>query len=369
MKPIEKIKCEACDASLTYQTGSENLVCPYCGHAQAVKLEGDAEDFQIQEFDIDDYVKEVFSKEQEETVNEINCHGCSAKLAIKSTTEATLCPFCSTSLIMDSAKINRIHRPHYILPFAIKDKDAQKAFQRWLKKRWFAPNALKKMAIKNDKLQGVYLPFWTFDCTTTTRYRGQRGETYTETRSNNQRVTKVRWYSVSGEVTDAFDDILIPATESLPLYELEALEPWDLEALKPYDQRYLAGFSCETYRLTLRQGFFRAREKMEKVIRRHIKRAIGGDRQRISQMATEYHRPTFKHILLPCWISAYRFKGKTYRFFINARTAEVQGERPYSWIKIGLFVLLIAALVVTGFTVNWPELHQKILLWWQGEPF
>jgi hypothetical protein len=59
---------------------------------------------------------------------------------------------------------------------------------------------------------------------------------------------------------------------------------------------------------------------------------------------------TFKHILLPVWLSAYRFKEKVYRFLVNARTGEVQGERPWSAWKITgtivVILLLILALVL-----------------------
>ena len=44
-------------------------------------------------------------------------------------------------------------------------------------------------------------------------------------------------------------------------------------------------------------------------------------------------------MLLPVWISSYRFSNTVYRFLVNARTGEVQGERPWSWVKILLAVL------------------------------
>jgi hypothetical protein len=47
------------------------------------------------------------------------------------------------------------------------------------------------------------------------------------------------------------------------------------------------------------------------------------------------------------WISAYRFKDRNFQFLVNARTGEVQGERPYSWIKITLAVLLVIAIIGT----------------------
>lgn len=52
------------------------------------------------------------------------------------------------------------------------------------------------------------------------------------------------------------------------------------------------------------------------------------------------------HVLLPMWITSFRFGGRIFRILVNARTGEVQGERPYSWVKITLFVLAIAAVII-----------------------
>ena len=75
-------------------------------------------------------------------------------------------------------------------------------------------------------------------------------------------------------------------------------------------------------------------------------RLRGRDEQRITSKDTRYFDVTFKHLLLPVWLSAYRYREQPYRFMINARTGEVTGERPWSWIKITLAV--IAALIVIG---------------------
>ena len=47
----------------------------------------------------------------------------------------------------------------------------------------------------------------------------------------------------------------------------------------------------------------------------------------------------------PVWLSSYKYKDKVYRFLVNARTGEVQGDRPYSAIKIALLVISIVAVV------------------------
>jgi hypothetical protein len=123
------------------------------------------------------------------------------------------------------------------------------------------------------------------------------------------------------------------------------LEPWDLTHLTDYNDSYLAGFRTEVYQIDLKSGFEKAKSMMEQPIRSSICRDIGGDHQRIEGHTTEYIDTTFKHILLPIWLSAYRYNGKVYHFMINGRTGAVKGERPYSWRKITLVVLLIVAIM------------------------
>jgi hypothetical protein len=62
-------------------------------------------------------------------------------------------------------------------------------------------------------------------------------------------------------------------------------------------------------------------------------------------MEVEHQGPSFKHVLLPVWLGAFRHGGKVYRLCVNGRTGEVQGERPYSVWKIAFVVLLLAILL------------------------
>jgi len=45
-------------------------------------------------------------------------------------------------------------------------------------------------------------------------------------------------------------------------------------------------------------------------------------------------------VLLPVWISSYRFKGVTYRFLINGQTGELIGNAPFSYGKLALIIAL-----------------------------
>jgi len=173
----------------------------------------------------------------------------------------------------------------------------------------------------------------------------ENGRSVTKTRQ----VQHTRWHSASGTVSNAFDDVLVAGSASVPERLLDSLAPWDLAALAPYAEEYLAGFRSESYTVALEAGFEAAKQKMEPVIEQSIRRDIGGDEQRIARKDTRYRAITFKHILLPVWICAYRFGNKTYRIVVNARTGELQGERPYSWVKIVLAVLGAIAVALGVF--------------------
>jgi hypothetical protein len=249
-------------------------------------------------------------------------------------------------------------RPKSLLPFRVKRDEARAGVLGWIKSRWFAPNRLKRFARMDSRLNGMYLPYWTYDCRTTSDYVGQRGDYYwvTQTYTTRQggrtvtrtrQVRKIRWRHASGTVHNTFDDVLVVASHSLPNDYVVRLEPWDLDGLVPYGDEYLSGFLAESYQVDLEQGFEVAKGIVEPEIRSSVRSDIGGDEQRISSIDTAYDDITFKHLLLPVWITAYRFRDRVYRVLVNGRTGEVQGERPWSWVKIVLFVLFLL-LVVGG---------------------
>ena len=267
---------------------------------------------------------------------------------------ASQCPFCGADIVATGASTKRI-KPKALLPFEIDRKKAHELFQGWIRGLWFAPNALKRFARQDSPINGLYCPYWTYDCNTTTQYTGMRGDDYwtTETYASyengrsvtrTRQVRRTRWTPVSGAVFNRFDDVLVVASESLPRKYAQALEPWDLDKLEPYQDAYLSGFRAESYQVDLPTGFERAKEIMAPTIHSTICSDIGGDHQQVTSTSSQYDAITFKYVLLPVWLSAYRYRNKVFRFLVNARTGEVQGERPWSWVKIALAV--IAALPV-----------------------
>jgi hypothetical protein len=332
------------------------MICPYCGRREQIAVA----DALVEERPLEAYLQP--RPDQLDVVAagalEVPCSRCGAVVTFVPPEVAGECAFCGSQIVAQPKAADPMVAPEGVLPFGIPADKARAAIKHWLSTRWFAPNALKTMS-RQESVGGVYLPFWTYDASTESDYTGQRGEyyyvteTYTTTNAQGQQVTQTRqvrhtrWYPVSGHVARDFDDVLIAATKGLPRNYLDALEPWDLEALRPYEPAFLSGFKAQRYQVEVGEGFAMAREVMERVIERDVRQDIGGDEQRVGDVRTRYGDLTFKHLLLPVYLGAYRFNQKTYQVMVNARTGEVTGDRPYSWIKITLFVLMIAAIVAT----------------------
>jgi LSD1 subclass zinc finger protein len=345
------IKCKGCASNLKYAPGTQHLKCEYCGAENEIVVD----DVAVVEESFKEFLNQQASKEDKQEISTVKCDGCGASTTLEPNVTSSSCPYCDTPLVIKNATTSSIVKPKYLLPFKIVRKQANEEFIKWVGSLWFAPNDLKKYAERSaEKLRGMYMPYWTYDTQTITHYTGQRGEYYYDTETyedsngntKTRRVRKTEWYPTSGVVHNTFDDLLVCASNSLPEKLGRDLEPWDLEGLIAYDDRYLSGFVTESYQIDLASGFEKAKEVMKPIINASAKSDIGGDEQRVLTTSSTYNHTTFKHILLPVWLSAYRYNDKVYRFMINARTGEVQGERPWSVAKIVLLSLTAIAVGV-----------------------
>ncbi|WP_211230424.1 hypothetical protein [Inquilinus limosus] len=337
--------CASCGAQLEYAPGTRAMKCPYCGHENPIEQ---APASAVEEIDYATGLAEAEQSAPTETVSVVGCQRCAAEFQLDPAIQASRCPFCGTPIVLQPRALTHL-RPGAVLPFAFDAKAARSKYEAWLSGLWFAPNDVKRLAKTDGGFVGMYVPYWTFDAATRTDYTGQRGDNYTRTirdGGKTRTVIETRWTSCSGRVARDFDDVTVVASRSLPEGYLDKLEPWDLAELVPYDPSYLRGFGAQHYQVDLATGFGRAQEKMEPPIRRDICADIGGDRQVIRSQETRYYGVTFKHVLLPIWLNSFRYGGRTYSFVINGRTGEVQGQRPWSWVKIGLAVVAAVILVL-----------------------
>lgn len=343
--------CEQCGADLKFNIGQQRLKCPYCGYEKEISAPADE---QIQEQDFHTALERLAelrkaNRHEETGQKEIRCESCGGTVVFTGSLTSSECPYCGSPIQLENVHKAENRIPvDGVLPFLVEKERAAENLRKWVKSRWFAPNDFRKRGA-NGKFNGVYLPYWTFDTLTANRYSGERGEHYYVTvgsGKNKHTQRRTRWYPASGAFQRFFDDVLVLSTRGMNTDLMHALEPWPLGRCLPFNQQVLAGYLARTYEIELDNGFPEAKRRIDAALDSEVRSRIGGDTQRVHSIRTNYTALTYKHLLLPVWLLAYRYHDKSYQVMVNAATGEVQGERPYSWIKITLASL--AGAIIAG---------------------
>lgn len=344
-----KKSCVNCGAELTYAPGTTQLKCDYCGHTETIA----PSENEFEELKLKPFLETMGSQKHSEEITMLHCKNCGANQHIEENYKSLSCIYCGSPLIIEDAHKEQWILPGAVLPFQIDQKKAFHIFKKWVDGLWFAPNNLKKAAIDPEKTRGLYAPYWTFDAQLYADYTGQRGEYYYVTKTvgsgKNRRTVqerKTRWYPASGNVSGFVDDTLIKASNQKTGVIPPKIARWNLQLLQPFDSSYLAGFVTEKYTIPLLEGHSESEKVAERIADNWARRDIGGDTQQVSSLNMKLSNETFKHILLPVYISTYKFKGKRYNFFVNGQSGTISGERPYSFWKI--FFLVLGILCVIG---------------------
>lgn len=61
-----------------------------------------------------------------------------------------------------------------------------------------------------------------------------------------------------------------------------------------------------------------------------------GPRIRNFGMTMDFEKETWRYILLPIYVATYRFENHTFQVLVNGQTGTIAGQRPVSWLKVGL---------------------------------
>ncbi len=342
-------KCENCGNTMVFNPSSQKLQCPGC--ETTVDIAHDSSS--IIEHTLNAYVANTI-KASEKTSHTMDCNGCGARIEVDATSTATTCPYCGSKYVLSQKQEDAL-LPDGVVPFKYNHKEANKMFHDWISSRFWAPNKLKTLHQKGQ-LQGIYIPYWTFDANVDTHYTAQGGTDYTETHTDNEGKshTKVhtRWTRVSGHVGDFIDDELIPASTKVSEDLLASLNSFHTSDLRSYAPEYLSGFNAECYTIELKDALVTAHDHMDDHMRELVRREVLRRYDRVSSIVINprYQDETYKHVLLPIYSSAYHYGDKLYHLLINGQTGEVQGEYPKSVVKIAIAVILCIILAILLYT-------------------
>ncbi len=340
---------------MQYDARQSCMLCPFCGATQAVG-EGGGER-SVVEYDLEHGLAASAQRGYGVEVRRVACQQCGAVVNCGASEAARSCDFCGSAQVVEQSSSQKPIRPEAVVPFRVDRKEAAASFSRWLGSLWFRPSDLKRLASISE-LVGMYVPYWSFDARVHSDWTALAGYYYYVTETymarddkgrmvqRQRQVRKVRWQPAWGSRDDAYDDLLVCASRGLPPALTQKLEPFETRELAAYDPAYLAGWRAEEYSIDLNGGWKGAVARMEQSQRERCSRDVPGDTQSGLSVTNHFSDEKFKHLLLPIWISAYRYRGEPYQCLVNGQTGEVTGRAPWSVLKIALACLVLALVLL-----------------------
>lgn len=340
-------KCPSCDGVMEFDPKTGGLLCPFCGYTEKIKQKEEIPE-KAEELDFS-------AAKQKQNCNwgvskkTVICESCGAESIYDALEIASVCPFCGSNQVMEANDQDTM-APGGVVPFKISDKEAAELFQKWIKKKWFCPKLAKESA-KAKSFKGVYFPYWTFDANTKSGYTAKYGIDHTVRRDGKTEV-KTDWYQTSGQYKEFINDELVLASTTHDQAMLHGIEPFETEDNKGYKPEYLAGFAAERYSVGLDSAWEMAKRsikrKLENSISGKIRKEKKADRVSSINLSTTYSDITYKYLLLPVWLSTFKYQDKVYQFMVNGQTGKIAGKTPISVYRV-LLAILIAILIIGAF--------------------
>ncbi len=338
--------CKSCGNRMVYSPGSGALFCPYCKAEEPIP----SEEIEAPEYRFDPDSSQADAPMWEEAGDlSFVCPACGAETVQETLSMTVTCPFCGSQYVNETKTNVPVIRPETMIPFSVKKEEAARRYTEYVRRRLFAPRAFKKSA-KSDSMQGVYIPYFTFDSDLACDYSGRGGRyrtvSYTVEVNGKKQVrtrTVTDWYPIRGHEERYFDDMPVCASKNADTELLRKIRPFSLKVLHVYNPAYLAGFMAERYSVGLGDGFASVRPQIERDMESYIRTKAGYDTYSGMTYTHHFRRVRFKHILLPVWISSFTYKEKRYPFMVNGETGKVAGRAPVSPLRVLLAGLCFAA--------------------------
>lgn len=343
-------KCPDCGGTMDFDPQSGGLSCPYCGHREEIVRQGQTHS-----------AKELDFSQAEEKGNcnwgvekkVVICKSCGAQSVYDALEIASECPYCGSNQVMEEKGKNTL-APGGVCPFRIDKKQAGQRFKAWLKHKWFCPREAKEKA-KPEAFFGIYLPAWTFDAQTRSKYRASYGIHRTVKTKNGSEI-HTEWHHTSGTYQEFIDDQLVFGSERYDRNILNQILPFATEQNVEYKPEYVAGFGAERYSVGLRDAWERAKQliatRLQQGVEDQVRRKTQADEVGQVQLDTSFSEITYKYLLLPVWLSSFTYQGKVYQIMINGQTGRVGGRTPISWVRVALAVLSVVLFMLLIYLLN-----------------
>lgn len=341
MPDMTEYKCPSCGYMLKFDPESGKLVCHSCGNkydVEAMDAYKEA-DNSSEEFDWSAYKKDFETNEHIDDMNVYVCKSCGATIEADKTTAATTCPYCGNNVILDD-RLSGGLKPNAIIPFKIMPKDVPGMIRRFCKGKHLLPKGFFKYNIVG-KLQGVYIPFWLYDCHMDGRmmFNAVRIRSY---RMGAYDCTETMHFLLERDGEMSFAHIPVDASERMDNDLMDSVEPFDFSEMVDFEKGYLSGFIADRYDTDPEVEMPRASLRMKNsATQAYMSTTPFYTNVNIRSNNVKICDPAVKYVLLPVYLLNCTYKGRKYRYAINGQTGKIVGELPISKKKMALWGLAV----------------------------
>ena len=337
------VKCKNCGGNLTFDPVSQDLHCLNCDSHFVF----DKNQTQIKHQLIDGKSQDDTAKHNKwaSELKIVKCQTCGAEIMLTGLEVSKTCPYCGSDYVSETNALPGL-KPDVVIPFAFNEERAAELFVVGMKKKFFAPRALKKK-LPNNKIRGIYIPSFTFDADTFTKYDGTlyKNETYHDAKGNSR--TRKKYFKISGTQSCNHRDYVEETSTQVNEKQVNAILPYDFSKSYEYDLNFIRGYSLEHYENRLDSCYQNAKGKMEAEIRRIILSRYDYSGVDKLNMYHTYSNEQYSYRILPVYFFEFLWKKKNYMVLMNGQTGKVGRQYPKSILKISL-VILLAIIVVAS---------------------
>lgn len=335
---IKTYKCPCCGAPLKFDSENQKLACEACDNSYTIEQ---MDEFESAENTKDESNFEWSTQSKHITIDPekmcvYSCPSCGAEIVGDECMAATECAYCSNPVIVTS-KLSGMLKPDVIIPFSVSKEEAKKAYKKHISKLKLLPNLFSD---KNriEKMTGIYVPFWLFDCNANAKFTYSATNTHIWSDSK-YRYVKTDFFSIIREGSLRFHKVPVDASLKMADDYMDALEPYNYNELKDFDMSYISGFYADRYDIDAHSSCTRAETRINDTTTDIFRSTVNGYAS-ISQRHGNIHTQVenTSYALLPVWILNTKYQGKNYLFAINGQTGKFVGNLPvdckkyFSWL-------------------------------------
>ena len=350
-KVLKYIICPNCGASVAYDVTARGVTCEYCGYSRSETGIPAGRAAAEQEFELETWNQA--EKGWGIIRKELYCPQCGAIISITDVAITSTCPFCASNQVNIRTSTQANLRPKFLIPFQITHENAKNLTKAWLGKGWYHPKELSANAFI-DGIIGIYLPFWTFDAIILASWKAELGyerkDKYFDSHSGKWKTrVEIDWRWESNRSELSIDDLTIIGSSHTNKKILEKLLPFDMNNLVNYSTDYLAGWQAHSYDVALPDAWNDAKNIMRASAKQACFAQIKTPRVRNFSMVADFSEERWRYVLLPVYMSSYRYMDKIYQMMVNGISGSVSGHKPVDWPKVWL---VIALLFVPGLLIG-----------------